>query len=236
MTSPDDRRRAATHVFVDPAALDDDVVALDADTAHHLQRVLRLRDGESVSVSDGAGRWRMSTARVAGAAVVLEALGDVALDESLPGSFTLATAIPKGDRVEWLVLKATEVGVDRIRFLHTGRSVVRWKSQRAENQLERLRRISLEAARQSRRTRLVEIDGPLDAGDVLPHAVVAEPGGRPVTASDTILAVGPEGGWTPEELETAGDHVSLGPNVLRTETAAVIGIALSVSARYGCVQ
>jgi RsmE family RNA methyltransferase len=67
------------------------------------------------------------------------------------------------------------------------------------------------------------------AAAVLPSASVAEPGGRPVTAGDTTIAVGPEGGWTVEELDLAADRVSLGPNVLRVETAAVVAVSLMVA-------
>ena len=78
----------------------------------------------------------------------------------------------------------------------------------------------------------MQIDGPLPATDVLAHAVVAEPGGRRLRATDTVVAIGPEGGWSTEELGMVGDRVSLGPNILRVETAAVAATALCVMLRH----
>lgn len=234
-----DRRSSAAHVFCSAAALDSDgPLELDSDTIHHLSRVLRLREGAAVSVSDGAGRWRMTgVARApAGGSGGARAAGDVVLEPTGPvveeprgrGELTLATAIPKGDRVDWLVQKATEVGVDRIQLLHAERSVVRWKPDRVVKQLERLGRISTEAARQSRRVRLVDVRAPVPAVDVLPFSVVAEPHGRRIRSTDSIIAIGPEGGWTEEELSLAADQVDLGNNILRTETAGLVAITLSV--------
>jgi 16S rRNA (uracil1498-N3)-methyltransferase len=233
-----DRRSSAAHVFCSALALDSDgPIDVDGDTVHHLTRVLRLRGGETVSVSDGAGRWRMAgvvrtassrSRSGAGGDVLLEPVGPVIDEPRDRSELTLATAIPKGDRVDWLVQKATELGVDRVQFLHAERSVVRWKPDRAAKQLERLTRISTEAARQSRRIRLVEVLAPVQAVDVLPFSVVAEPQGRPIRSSDSVIAIGPEGGWTPEELQIAADQVNLGTNILRTETAAIAAITLSV--------
>ncbi len=145
------------------------------DVEHHLRRVLRVRDGDSIAVTDGAGRWRMAVVRLSGSSLTLEAVGAVTVDDR-PEPFTLATAMPKGDRLDWLVQKTVELGVDRIVLLHAERSTVRWKADRAEKQLVRLRRIADESTRQSRRVWRTEIDGPVDADEVLPLAAVAEPG------------------------------------------------------------
>jgi 16S rRNA (uracil1498-N3)-methyltransferase len=218
-------RRAAAHVLV--ADLDDP--ALDEATLHHVRRVLRVRDGERITLTDGAGAWRCG-AFVGGR---VEAAGDVHLEPAVDPPLTLAVAAPKGERAEWLVQKCTEAGVDRIVWLTTERSVVRWDGERAERHLARLRRIASESALQSRRVWLPSIEGPVAAADVLPTAVVAEPGGRPMAARDTTVAVGPEGGWTEAELKLARDCVSLGPNVLRVETAAVAAVTLMVDRRHG---
>jgi 16S rRNA (uracil1498-N3)-methyltransferase len=215
-------RRSAAHVLV----ADVSAPALDDAATHHLRRVLRLRDGAAVSVTDGAGRWRLC--RLAGESVVPD--GDVR--QALPAApVTVVVAPPKGDRLEWLVQKCTEVGVARIVLVDATHSVVRWDDARAAKQLDRLRRIAAEAAMQSRRVWLPIVDGPLPAPAVLAGATVAEPGGRPVGAGDTCIAVGPEGGWTPEEVALAGDRVSLGPHVLRVETAAVVAATLMVAAQ-----
>lgn len=215
-------------MLVDGAALDGDRIDLGTDTEHHLRRVLRLRDGETVGVSDGQGRWRLATVRIAGSVLALEAATDVAVEER-PAPIAIAVAMPKGDRLDWLVQKAAEIGVDRIQLLHAERSVVRWKPEKTAGHLARLERIAEEACRQSRRCWRVDIDPPVDAPAVLGEFLVAEPGGRRLRPGDRAVAVGPEGGWTERELALAADTVTLGANILRTETAAVAISTLCVA-------
>ena len=214
-------RRSAAHVLV----TDIDQPVLDEASSHHVRRVLRLRDGEVVTVTDGAGRWRRCVMSADG----LEPAGEVVSVAASVSSATIAVAPPKGDRLDWLVQKCTEVGIDRLVLVSAERSVVRWDAERGERQLERLRRVASEAALQSRRVWLPEVVGPVPAADVLPAAVAAEPDGRPLAVGDRCVAVGPEGGWTPAELEMAGDRVSLGDTVLRVETAAVVAATLLVA-------
>jgi 16S rRNA (uracil1498-N3)-methyltransferase len=220
-------RSTSAHVLVDPEQLG--TLSIDDDTLHHLRRVLRLRDGEQVSVTGGGGRWLLATVRVEGSSLALEAAGAIVTEPARTDQFTLAVAMPKGDRLDWLVQKVTELGVDRLALLHAERSVVRWKPDRVHSQLVRLRRISDEACRQSRRVWRVAIDAPVEATTVLAGFVVAEPGARRLESTDRSVAIGPEGGWSPDELEIARERVSLGPNILRTETAAVAATALCVT-------
>lgn len=225
---PDELRRSSTHVLVgDPAELATSSLVVDRDVEHHLTRVLRLASGESVTATDGAGGWRCYSAVVESGSIVLEATSDLRHAEPAQRRLTIATAIPKGDRVDWLVQKCTELGVDRIVFLHADRSVVRWKPARATKQLDRLQRIADEALRQCRRVWRVDVDGPVDALTVLPGAVVAEPGGRALTSADSVIAIGPEGGWSDDELRAAAGRIDLGPRILRTETAAISATILS---------
>ena len=216
-------RRSAAHVLVDDAS----EPRLDADALHHLARVLRLRRGQAVTVTDGRGCWRSCVFIGDG----VEAIGAVETEPRPNPTLTIAVAPPKGERLEWLVAKCTEIGIDRIVLVDAEHSVVRWPAERVERQVGRLQRIASEASMQSRRVWVPDIAGPVPAVDVLPDLAVAEPGGRPVTGADTSIAVGPEGGWSPKELEVAGSTVSLGPHVLRVETAAVAAAVLIVSLR-----
>lgn len=214
-------RNTSAHVLVSPETLESDgILTVDDGLDHHLRRVLRLRDGDSVSATDGEGRWRLVTAIVA-PTVLLEPVSDVYVEVAQSQPITIATAIPKGDRFDWLVQKVTELGVERLVLLHAERSVVRWKTDRVAHHLERARRIADEALRQSRRVWRLQIDGPRVAGEVLAEYAVAEPGGRPLGVGDVSVAIGPEGGWGKAELVVAGDRVDLGPTILRTETAVI---------------
>src|SRR5205085_6800279 len=136
--------RAAAHVFV--ADLDAPVVA--DDDLHHLSRVLRLRAGEVVTASDGAGRWRPCSFADAAA---LTLAGEVECEPAPSPAITVGFALTKGERPEWTVQKLTEVGVDRIVPVAAARSVVRLAGERAATQHRRWEKVAREAARQSRR-------------------------------------------------------------------------------------
>jgi 16S rRNA (uracil1498-N3)-methyltransferase len=143
---------------------------------------------------------------------------------------TVAFAIPKADRPEWIVQKLTELGIDRIVPLHADRSVVRWDGERAERHIAKLQRVAVEALEQSRGVWVPVIAGPVTSREFLPTAAAAEPGGRGFEGFDTV-AIGPEGGWSDEELAVAADRVSLGHSVLRVETAALVAGTLLVVSR-----
>lgn len=215
-------RGSAAHVYVD----DLEAPVLGADDRHHLERALRLRDGEAVTASDGRGSWR--SMRWSAGDVV--SVGDVHHDRRVV-SLTVAAAMPKGDRLEWMVEKLTELGVDRIVLLQCERGVVRWDSDRATKSMERLTRIVRAAASQSRRVWLPSLVGPLEAAGFLaaqPDAALCEPAGPGLAASEPLpgcLVVGPEGGFSPAELGACHHRVSLGPTILRVETAAVAAAA-----------
>jgi 16S rRNA (uracil1498-N3)-methyltransferase len=214
-------RHAAAHAVVD----DIDLPVPDDATEHHLFRVLRLRDGEAVTVTDGAGAWRGCVVR----ADRLEPVTAPSTIERRPDPVTIAFAIPKQDRPEWIVQKLTELGVDRIVLLHADRSVVRWAPDRAAKHLGKLRRVAVQAVEQSRGVWLPEITGPVPSAEVLPTAVAAEPGGRPLEPTDRLIAIGPEGGWSPDEIAVAADRVALGSTILRVETAAIVAAARVVA-------
>ncbi len=216
-------RGSSAHVVVDRV----ESPVLDDDAAHHVFRVLRVRDGELVTVTDGRGGWR--PCRSVGEA--LEPDGDVRTEEETASPLTIAWAVPKRDKPEWIVQKLTELGVDRIVVLHAERSVVRWEGPRAERHLDRCRRVAVEAVQQSRGVWVPEVVGPVRAADVLPGSVAAEPGGRPLRADDRTIAIGPEGGWSADELQLAVDHVDLGERVLRVETAALVAAASAAAVR-----
>jgi len=217
---------AAAHVFV----ADLDGLDLTDDDQHHLGRVLRLRPGQVVTAGDGAGGWRVCEWTAAGLAPV----GAIEHDERPDPPITIGFVVPKADRPEWIVQKLTETGVDRIVPLSAARSVVQWDGDKAAKQLARLRRVAREAAMQCRRARLPTVEPLTGFGDVAgrPGAAIATLGGQMLdVACHRLLIVGPEGGWSPEELESPPPRVGLGNYVLRSETAAIAAGALMTALR-----
>jgi len=210
------------------------------DDAHHLSRVLRLRSGEPVVAGDGRGSWRLCRYRGPGPEL-LEADGSIIFFPRPEPLVTVGFVPVKGDRPEWAVQKLTEAGVDRIVVLRSARAVVRWEGERALRSVERLRRVALEAASQSRAPWLPEVLGVLDlpglAQVVAPVPLaLAHPGGDPPSVTMPAMAVGPEGGWDDSELAPGGyPVVGLGPGILRTETAAVASGLLLCALRNGLV-
>jgi 16S rRNA (uracil1498-N3)-methyltransferase len=211
----------APWVFVD----DVDVPTLLPHDRHHLERVLRVRRGDPVVVSDGAGRWRLGTLDISGAVDPTTEVETVARPEP---TITVAFALTKGERPELAVQKLTELGVDRIVPFRAARSIVRWDAGRAEGNVDRLRRVAREAAMQCRRAWLPEVGELLAFGDVavLPGATLAEAGGGPPTLDRPTVLIGPEGGWSDAERACGLPVVGLGSHVLRAETAAITAAAL----------
>jgi 16S rRNA (uracil1498-N3)-methyltransferase len=186
--------------------------------------------------SDGRGAW--CPCRFGGAGVdetrALEPDGEVRREPPEEHPVTVAFAPAKGDRPEWVIQKLTELGVDRMVVLAADRSVVRWEGPRVERSLSRLAKVAAEAAAQSRRVFLPEILGPqplrqLAEGSV--GAALAERGGGPAHPGLSLLAVGPEGGWSPGERALGLDTVGLGEHVLRAETAAVAAAVVLCAGR-----
>ena len=162
-------------------------------------------------------------------------------------SVTIVLSPPKGDRLKWAVQKLAELGVDRTVLVQTERSVRGWEDARAQKAMDRLRTSAREAAMQSRQPFIMAVED----GGVLnrwlessgsSNVLLSESAelplrmGLPPTPRDVALLIGPEGGFSDEEVaaaQTAGANVaSLGRNVLRTETAAVVAASLAL-AHYG---
>ena len=208
---------------------------LVGDEARHLVRVLRAKVGDEVVVFAGqGGEWPARIVRLSRDEAEL-ATGPERRDRADHGPvLTLAVALPKGERQKWLVEKLTELGVARLVPLETERGV----AEATPAARERLRRGAIEACKQCGRNTLMEIGEPRSVAEALAErthgtaAIIAHPGGGPldpaIAAGDTrhVLAfVGPEGGFTVAELESAEQAgavpTSLGPHILRIETAAI---------------
>ena len=218
---------------------------LSADDVHHASAVLRLTPGAEISVVGGDGIARVVTLDTVDRSGLT---GSVArtIDRPWLPCVTLVTAIGKGDKIDLVVEKAVEIGVERIVLLDTERTVVRLDDARRERRMERLRRVARSAAQQSQRFEMPQVEGPFDmstfasAVSSFDRVVVAweEHRDRGVDsalagcgADDRVaVVVGPEGGLTEAEVALLTDAgasvVSLGPTILRTETAAIVATAL----------
>ena len=198
---------------------------------HHFERVVRLRPGDPFTVSDGEGGWR--ACRFGDEVEVVSGIEHLARPAP---SVTVAFALVKGERPEWVTQKLTELGVDTIVPFTAARSVVRWDERKAAANRDRLERVAREAAMQCRRCWLPVV-APVAAFDrvaALPGAVRADRGGLPLTLATPTVLVGPEGGWTDDE-RGALPAVGLGVHVLRADTAAVAAGTLLAALRAGLV-
>ena len=203
---------------------------LDPDDDHHLRRVLRLRPGEEGTVSDGSG-GRRACVWTGAPGTALTPAGEIVQEAAPTPAVTVGFALTKGDRPEWVTQKLTEAGVDVIVPFAAERSVVRWDDEKAARQHDRLARVAREAAMQSRRSRLpavlplVTFSGLV--ADLGAGVALAQPGGEPPNLDRPGLLIGPEGGFSEGELGALPGTISLGPTVLRAETAALAaGLAL----------
>lgn len=214
-----------------------DVVLTGAE-AHHLAAVSRLAPGDDVVLFNGDGRDYLGrVVEIARKRVTIHVHTVDPVNRESAVRCHLVAAMPKGDRGDVMIEKLTELGVARFTPLNTQRTIVLPKPDRLDN----LRRTVIEASKQCRRNRLMTID-PLTTWPAflhpsgLPeHRLILHPGGRDLRRlnslpqiRDVVIAIGPEGGFTDEELAiaTGWTTVSLGPRILRIETAAIAAAAL----------
>ncbi len=218
-------------------------IELTADEAHHARRVLRLENNTTVEIFDDAGQIAVGTLLHRGtsdATVRVEQIGQ----SPRPGmALTVASAIPKGERADWMIEKLSELGIETFVPLVAERSVV---VPQGQNKIERWARIATESAKQSRRPGIMRIGPVTPLSDALQN--LAKPawalciGGsrmnrRDLPAERLTIFIGPEGGWTDGELSafaTAGvERVGLTDTVLRVETAAIAAAALVLTLAAG---
>ncbi len=226
----------------DDARASGDELLLGREDSRHIAKVLRLGPGDPLGVFDGQGsEWsaEIVEAGKAGVRVRLGALRDDRVEAPL--EILLVQGVCRPDRLDWLVAKATEVGVHRIQLVDTERVDA---PRATDNRLERWRRIAREACKQCGRRSVPQVAPPVPLGDLEPSAEGAldlildgAPGAVPLAAilaseapEGVRLAVGPESGFSEAErsaLEQAGwRRASLGPRTLRTETAGPVAAAL----------
>jgi 16S rRNA (uracil1498-N3)-methyltransferase len=220
-------------------------LALPEALAHHAARVLRLRDGDAVTLFDGTGGEYPATLRFEGKAAHARLGAHDPREAELPGRITLVQGLPGGDKMDWVAEKAVELGAAALAPISARRSVTKLSGDREEKRLAHWRRVAQAASEQCGRNRLMRVDAPcaLDAWLRQPAAglrLLCHPEAQTDLAGalaplrgraglEISLLVGPEGGWSDEELQAAAQAgvqaVRFGPRVLRTETAGLALIA-----------
>jgi len=233
--------------FVEPDRLTKDRAILSGSAYHHAKNVLRLKPGDQIVVFDGAGRESIGVLEgYQGETGVVRILADTDRSTESSLDLTLAPCLAKGKKTDLCVEKAVELGVDRICVVTSERSVGRLSEESALHRVERWRRIVVSAAEQARRTEVPVVERirtleqfvqskPADAlGLVFTEGANPDPPAtlrqRYPDTHKVLCIVGPEGGLTAEEIELCRRHgfkdVGLGPRILRTETAAIVAVAI----------
>ena len=264
------RATRLTRVYVDGALHPGSIVDLARETGAHLAKVLRARSGDELVLFNGDGREFIGTIEAVRGSRVSASIGAARIiDRESPCRLTLVQCIPRGDRMDFIVQKATELGVARIVPVLSQRSVVRLDSAQSASKQAHWRAVAVSACEQCGRNRLPTVEAPQPLLNYL--GALAPPDGKPggatvagvrslrlvmepegehggqnaarpldIDSVDTVaaadIAIGPEGGFAPEELEafklSAFVRAGLGPRVLRTETAAIAAIVM-LQARFG---
>jgi 16S rRNA (uracil1498-N3)-methyltransferase len=247
-------------VYVDAPLSSGSLIELPATAAQHLGKVLRARSGDEIVLFTGDGReFAAVIESIRGSRVTVSVGAGRTIDRESPLAVTLIQGIARADRMDVIVQKATELGVARIVPVMSRRSVVRLDAAQAASKAEHWRAIAVSACEQCGRNRLPAIEAPRqltrylgeappgtarlvldpDAGNSIPAIAIGaeiEIGAAAEIGTAVEIAIGPEGGFDPEELDafrvSGFRSVALGPRVLRTETAAIAGLAW-LQSRYG---
>lgn len=231
--------------FVASEAIVPPTVRITGPLLQHLRASLRLQPGELLTVTDERGRrYRAEIAEVSIGTLIGRILDTTSAPPKTSPSIVLAQSLLKGEKMDWVIQKATELGVARIAPVLASHSVVRPRADRIEHQLARWQRIALEAAQQSERWSVPVIDEPATVPHLLSTSktaalkiLLAERSNGASLSNlalhndgDVWLLIGPEGGWEEAEFRHMREQgfvgVTLGPRILRAETAAIAALTI----------
>ena len=246
-----------SHRFHLPAAeWSEGALTLRGDEAHHCASVMRCAVGDRVVIFDGQGQEAGGSIESASNAEVVVSVRTRELTPRPPAALTLCQSVPKGKNMDLIVQKATELGVSRIVPLLSDRTVVRLEGAELEKKRAKWQRVALEACKQCGQNWLPEVAAPVSVGDFLRgegadsgeaelrlvaaiddrarslKEILADNGDEADVATAASIMIGPEGDFTPAELDAAMNAgfrpMSLGPIVLRSETAAIYSLSVLV--------
>ncbi|MEH7303915.1 16S rRNA (uracil(1498)-N(3))-methyltransferase [Neobacillus drentensis] len=223
---------------------------IENEDRHHIVKVMRMQIGDQIICVDQEGKQAVcALAEITDTSVVADVVQWEDKVSELPITITIASGLPKGDKLEWIIQKGTELGAHQFLPFSAARSVVKWDEKKAEKKIDRWQKIAKEAAEQSHRSFLPDVTSVITFKDLLVKSkdfhyklVAFEEESRngetsvfaatlkKMNKGDTLLIVfGPEGGLTDEEVKQLRDSdfavCGLGPRILRTETAPLYALS-----------
>jgi 16S rRNA (uracil1498-N3)-methyltransferase len=228
-----------TRIYVDTPLIAGETVALDERSRHHLLNVLRAKDGEEIVLFNGQGGEYSANLLVKGktASAAIRAFHDI--NRESPLKLHLAQAISRGDRMDFTLQKAVELGVGQITPLYSERSLRKQDAKQSEKKFKHWSGIIISACDQSGRCLLPALNQPINIDEWLiannnSHRYILDPSANGSFAvsnkNDITLIIGPEGGFSDREITQAKQHgcfpVTLGPRILRTETAGIAALTI----------
>lgn len=236
----------AHRFYVPTVSISEGVVSFSRDQRSQIRNVLRLREGDGVLVFDGTGKEYSVCLGSLDADAVGCIMDEYMAETESPVRLTLVQSLPKGEKIDLILQKCTELGVAEFLIMETERTVPHISREKLPSRLDRWQSIIIEACEQSGRVRVPTLDGVLSLKSALDRTRGAGPvliawegekwntlSSSIVSTDRAILIVGPEGGFTQQEVATAtqagATPVSLGPRTLRAETAAIVGSSLIIS-------
>jgi 16S rRNA (uracil1498-N3)-methyltransferase len=233
--------------FVNPDAITPPTVRITGDLLHHLRSSLRVHAGDFLVLNDGCGaRYRVEVTQLTAQVIDTRIINQHTEPSCKNVPIVLGQAFIKGDKMDWVIQKATELGVATIVPIHSTHSVIKPNRERLEHQRSRWERIARDAAQQSERWTIPTIADPTDLVGISRQyassplkSILAERSSGPSLATvplpldcqhPIVLLVGPEGGWAPDEQRLAQEQgflpLTLGPRILRAETAAIAALSI----------
>jgi 16S rRNA (uracil1498-N3)-methyltransferase len=243
-------------LFVSPECIDQQTIVVTGDVLVHLRDSLRITVGETLWLSNGlAVRYRVEITDVSRRAVTARVLETIQEPPRQTPRLVLGQSLLKGEKMDWVIQKATELGVSEIVPIESQHSVVQLKADRVNHQLARWQRIALEAAQQSEQWRIPTVATPQSLSALLTSLATGtltlmlaerregkslQTVNLPQDARGSILVlIGPEGGWSQEEAQIAEQAgiqpITLGEHILRAETAAIAAISI-LQSRLGTLS
>lgn len=235
-------------IYIDQALTVDTTIQLSDDAFGHVVRVLRLSDGDAITLFNGDGNdYAATLTDVAKKKAFAQVLSSQAIDNESPLNLHLGQGISRGDRMDFTLQKSVELGVNTITPLFTERCGVKLSGERLAKKVEQWQKIVISACEQSGRATVPMVKEPMYLNDWLTEQTEAlklnlHPRAEhsimtlPIETARVRLLIGPEGGLSDEEIEVASDagytEVLMGPRVLRTETAALTAIT-ALQCRFG---